>query len=704
MSVGATAGAAYAEARAISDSDVVGFTFRERGTKSATLGSHHVQRQTSSHIMVQIDCDGNIEWLIDTVHDVLGFHPAELVGTKIEELLNPDLEFDRAQLRETLMAVDSSTFRVELRHREGHYQSFSVASRRLLDAKGRSAGVMIGLYPVDEEAASKEAVRRIEERYRFLTTFGTDVVWGERAGVVDWVSPTVENLLQWRSSDLIGRSVVELVHSDDRASLENLYRVVEGLGPSVLTLRIRKANGDYRWVSIQTHAAVESDSRVNVRVSSMRDAEDEVVARQALLASERRYRLLAENATDVVIEYDENGVIGWVSPSAHTVLRWKNGGTLGTRLVDHVVAADRERYVKHQSEADSRQRAAGLAIRYSTTDLEFKWMSQDIRRYRGNEAKQSVYVVTLRDIDENVSLRSALHDSQVHFELLAANASDVVYVVDRDGKLQWVSPSVVSELGWPVGNIMGHDILDLIFEEDHPRVIAWRQLLHLGETLDSLTIRVRHASGHFVWVKVRARAMRDDDGRVTGVVVSLRNFDAEVSNLYALRTISAVGRILVREREPLRMLRQICQVAVEDGGYALSFFARRIYDEGKSMEIVASSAGHESYIESITFSWGTHEEGQGPAGRAIRLGQTSTIADADLDPTFLPWRDNAHAHGFRSVAAIPIVVNAEIQGTWQLYAPEYGAFVPEVLSVLETLAIDIGYALARADSDWSASR
>ncbi len=634
----------------------------------------------------------------DLARAILALSREELLDEKVSDILSAECAPTWIAWLTSVVESEESTGLLDI-----SLIRDATATARRVDARAVSDGDVVG-FTFREETSREEAARRVEEHYRFLATFNSDVVWVERAGVIDWVSAYVKTLLLWRSSDVVGRSVIEFVHPEDKASLENLYGVDDSSGSTTLTLRIQKADGEYRWVSMQSRESVDSISRTGVRVSSMLDAEAEVAARKALLASERRYRLLAENVTDVVIECDENGVIGWVSPSTHAVLQWQNDRTVGTQLLDHVFDVDRERFVMQQTQTDVQQRVSGVAIRYSTSAQDVKWMSQDMRRYRGNEGQQFVYLVTLRDIDENVSLRSALQDSRARFELLAENASDVVYVVDLEGRLLWVSPSVAPELGWQVGDIIGHNILDLIFEEDHPRVIAWRQLLHFGENLDSLTIRVRHASGHFVWVKVRARATRDNDGHVTGVVVSLRNFDAEVSNLYALRTISAVGRLLVREKDPLRMLRQICQVAVEEGGYALSFFARRNYDEGKSVDVVAASTGHETYIEDINLSWGPHAEGQGPAGRAIRLGQASTIADADIDPTFQPWRESAHAHGFRSVAAIPIIVNGEIQGTWQLYAPEYGAFVPEVLSVLEALAIDIGYALARADSDWLAVR
>ncbi|NNN07585.1 MAG: PAS domain S-box protein [Acidimicrobiaceae bacterium] len=658
----------------------------------------------SLDLIVQVNREGEINWLSDTVEKILGHHTEELLGTKIEELLRPDNVLSRTQLRDGVTSANASTFRVEFRNHEGDYFWFSAVSRQLFDTQGVSNGAVIGFHLIDDGVEREEVALRTDVHHEFLVNFSKDVVCVEDQGVIVWVSPHMKTLLNFEGDDLLGRSVAELVHPDDRGSLANLSSVLDSDEPVTLTLRISKADGTHRWVAMKAYEVVDNASRATLRVSSFCDAQAEVAARHALLVSERRYRLLAENSTDVVIECDEEGIVNWLSPSAQTVLGWRSDTIVGQQLLQFVLDTDQTRHLAQLSDVGSNRRALAVDVRYLTSTRETKWMEQLIRRFRGKESREYIYIMTLRDIDEQVALRTLVDETRAHFELLAQGTRGVVYAADLEGQLLWVSPSVVRELGWQVGDILGHDVLELTFDEDRPRVTAWRQLLHFGEVLESLTIRVRHASGHFVWVKVRAQPTRDREGRVTGVMVAFHNVDGEVSNLRALRTVSAVGRILVREKEPHEMLREICEVAVVDGGYALSWFARRNFDEEKTVDVVVASAEHASYLENIKISWGSQDEGQGPTGRAIRLGQSITVADVDDDKAFEPWRKRAHAHGFRSFAAIPVVVNAEIVVTWQLCAKERGAFIPDVLSVLEELAIDIGFALSGTDSAMSLRR
>ena len=330
---------------------------------------------------------------------------------------------------------------------------------------------------------------------------------------------------------------------------------------------------------MRSHEVTDEATAGKIRVSSWRDAQGDVASQRALIASESRFRLLAENATDVVIECDVQGVVHWISPSAQPTLGWRGENVVGTRVDDHIFPADNDRLTEHRLEISIRQSSAPVEVRYLTPTGNVKWMSQQKHHIRGLSGQADTIIVGLRDIDDVVKLRFSMAESEKNFRLLAENVTDVVHTVNLEGEILWASPSVVKQLGWQVSDMVSHSVLDVIFAEDRARVVAWRQLLHFGEVLEALTLRVRQASGDFVWMKVRAQATRDNDGRVTGVVAALRDCEAEVVTSRALRTISAGSRVLVRVNNVHDLLGQMCQVAVEEGGYLLAWYGKRIDDD-----------------------------------------------------------------------------------------------------------------------------
>ena len=75
--------------------------------------------------------------------------------------------------------------------------------------------------------------------------------------------------------------------------------------------------------------------RVEDRLSCLwRDVTERVVAARRLAESERHYRLLAENSSDVVILLTGWGRVRWVSPSLTAMLGWQPAEWLGHRADD----------------------------------------------------------------------------------------------------------------------------------------------------------------------------------------------------------------------------------------------------------------------------------------------------------------------------------------------------------------------------------
>ena len=683
------------DVRVVPVGEVVSYAFRDLTTQREQADRYRLLLENSSDVVIQTDIDGKILWASDAIRQVLGVVPCDLIGVSIDDLMHPEDVIARQDLRERMAKESRVRFRLRLRGSEGTYHHFDTLAQRWVDADGTMQGVIAGLHLIDEMVKTETAARTIEERYRLVADNGTDVIALERRGVIEWVSPYMERLMDLQADDVIGRALSELVHPDDRASLQTFYRGGEHPETLTLTLRMLLANGSYNWVSMRSHEVVDEMTGERVRVTAWSDAQKDVASQRALTASEGRFRLMAESATDVVIECDKHGNVRWLSPSALSTFGWRSEQVVGSTIDSLVFADDLTTLATQRRHLDSPQSPSPIEVRYVTSTGNVKWVLQHMRQVRGPSVEDGTVVIGLRDIDDVVRLRLEAKEAREEFRLLSESATDVVYRVNLEGELTWVSPSIVATLGWMAGDVLGHSVLDLVYPEDHPRVVAWRQLLHFGENLDELTIRVRRSSGDFLWMKARAQPSRGDDGRVNDVVVSLRSCEVEVVTARALRTISAGSRVLIRAENSRDLLEQMCQVAVEEGGYLLAWYGKKIDDERGTVKVLASSVGHESYLEDFEVNWREGSLGSGPTGRAMRSGRTSTIFDIDADKTFDPWREKAHRHGFRSVVAIPVTLNGRIDGTWQVYAMEPRAFTTDVLTVLEDMAMEIGFGLTR---------
>ena len=194
---------------------------------------------------------------------------------------------------------------------------------------------------------------------------------------------------------------------------------------------------------------------------------------------------------------------------------------------------------------------------------------------------------------------------------------------------------------------------------------------------------------------MRARRILDADGIVTGIVLVLRDVHRQTAVLRALATLSRVNEAMVRATDEDELLAAVCAAVVETGGYPLVWFGRPQHDPDRTIAPCAAAGPAVGYLEDVAFSWGEGELGLGPTGLAVRTGSTQVRDDIGSDPAYEPWLTAAAAYGFTCKVALPVRVDAAVEGVLGVYAEEPGSFDDLALSLLEDLAADLGFGLTR---------
>ena len=106
------------------------------------------------------------------------------------------------------------------------------------------------------------------------------------------------------------------------------------------------------------------------------------------------------------------------------------------------------------------------------------------------------------------------------------------------------------------------------------------------------------------------------------------------------------------------------------------------------------------YIETINsekpIRLGHGPFGEGPSSRAFRSHKPVVVLDYRDDPSVGPWAGVAIEQGFRSLAAIPLVVSGRAIGTLNNYTREVHDFGQDELLLLQTIANQAALAIETA--------
>lgn len=161
-----------------------------------------------------------------------------------------------------------------------------------------------------------------------------------------------------------------------------------------------------------------------------------------------------------------------------------------------------------------------------------------------------------------------------------------------------------------------------------------------------------------------------------------------------LQVLSACNKTLIHAQSEPQLLREMCRVIVEIGGYHAAWVGYAEHDVGKTILPMAQRGFAEGYLESLSFSWRDDECGRMPSARAVRCGKAQISQDIERDSSFTAWREQAREAGIASCIALPLKNSAgEVFGNLSIYAKEVDAFGQEELELLQEMAEDLAFGI-----------
>jgi len=124
----------------------------------------------------------------------------------------------------------------------------------------------------------------------------------------------------------------------------------------------------------------------------------------------------------------------------------------------------------------------------------------------------------------------ALAASEARHRLFADNATDLIMLSDRDGRLTYISPSVARVTGYLPEVLVGRLSKDVVHPEDWPAMKALGDRLYAGEfpgDAPRVDYRARHKDGRWLWFETRTTLIRDPEtGEPTGTLDVARDVTA----------------------------------------------------------------------------------------------------------------------------------------------------------------------------------
>jgi diguanylate cyclase (GGDEF)-like protein len=176
----------------------------------------------------------------------------------------------------------------------------------------------------------------------------------------------------------------------------------------------------------------------------------------------------------------------------------------------------------------------------------------------------------------------------------------------------------------------------------------------------------------------------------------------------AFRTLSAGNRTLLRADEEAQLLKDMCTVIVEAGGYKRAGVVFAEHDTAKSIRWMTWVGLVEGKAELIDVDWlnqkgFTYDDtpaGQSAVAVAIRTREPCVGRDVlhnplYASPQFEVFRQHAVRDGYASITAFPLIHEDYVFGALFMAAEEPDAFDDDEVRLLSEMADDLAFGIAR---------
>ncbi len=332
-------------------------------------------------------------------------------------------------------------------------------------------------------------------------------------GTPDFASPAALEYTGLTAENALAKPYAS-VHPDDRQLRADYWKkLIETELPGEIEMRLRGADGNYRWFAARAYPIRDSRGRLERWINLNWDIDDKKRAEQQIRDQLTQLNLLGERFPGFLWKALPDGTVTYINSYCEDYLG----------MTAQEAAADWARLI-HPDDRDEVMRRWSILVgggqwhdhvhRLVGKDGEYRWFQSRITAIRDESGKVVALHGLMMDANEIVSSKSAVKQEEKQLRRLVDAMPAMIWRADPTGRIDRWNRTMIETIGKPWDSSETFNLQSKIDSAQVGEVgKRWAKSVRLGIPYED-TYRIHGNDGKYHWHLVRAQPVRDEGGNI----------------------------------------------------------------------------------------------------------------------------------------------------------------------------------------------
>jgi PAS domain S-box-containing protein len=319
----------------------------------------------SMPVMIWVSNEENkVTYTNKASRDFFGFDLKTITGqTEFAKLVHPD-HHQKAIIEwsKTLNNKVRGEIQYLVLNAENEYRwIYEIAVPRFMQ-NNEFLGYIGAAFDITNEKSIYNTLEEEKKKYELLSTKSADIIFlMSNTGIIEYVSPSINRILNMSEKDIIGHSIFNLIEGTQVLDLnETQNDLSDASQQQMLSFKMKDKQGELKWVEAVYSRFTEDELGGKKILMHVRDINEQYLAQTMLIENEAKYRSLFSNMNLGIMEVDKEEKILYVNKSFERISGYHEDELIGKLAPDIFLTDLSEKDVNLQERRNREHGKEGL--------------------------------------------------------------------------------------------------------------------------------------------------------------------------------------------------------------------------------------------------------------------------------------------------------------------------------------------------------